>query len=268
METSKLPPIPINTEYPDVRGYHKIDIDNNSSYLREPLTDILAHGIAGIAYYHIEDGQNPPYCTRISGSLPSLWCRESLITRLKKANQLLKTFDFELYVLDAYRPVSTQEGLWEFFKTKNKKKHPDLNEQELDTITSQFASDPRYFNVDNMETWPTHTSGASIDLTLRSRITKTMPEMGADFDHNGDEAHTAFFEIPSNRMNNPHCDEALINRRLLHWAMTSVGFVNYPYEYWHYDYGNQLYQFNRSVMTKELPSKAWYGYIGPPSVKL
>jgi D-alanyl-D-alanine dipeptidase len=33
----------------------------------------------------------------------------------------------------------------------------------------------------------------------------------------------------------------LYNRRLLHNTMTDAGFVNLPSEWWHFDYGDQLW---------------------------
>ena len=35
--------------------------------------------------------------------------------------------------------------------------------------------------------------------------------------------------------------EAMTNRRLLLQTMTEAGFVNYPAEWWHYCFGDQLY---------------------------
>ena len=59
-------------------------------------------------------------------------------------------------------------------------------------------------------------------------------------------------------------DRRLWNRRLIHWAMSAAGFLNDPFVFWHYDWGNQLYIKVRRALFADAPKAAWYGYIGPP----
>jgi len=63
-------------------------------------------------------------------------------------------------------------------------------------------------------------------------------------------------------------DPRLLHRRLLHWAMCAEGFVNYPPEFWHFGWGNQMYLRNLAANTAALggdaPRAAWYGYACPP----
>jgi D-alanyl-D-alanine dipeptidase len=66
--------------------------------------------------------------------------------------------------------------------------------------------------------------------------------MGTPFDYFGEEAHTAFYEEKQiNGTLLPIETEILNNRRLLFHAMTNAGFSNYPFEWWHFDYGNQFW---------------------------
>jgi D-alanyl-D-alanine dipeptidase len=56
-------------------------------------------------------------------------------------------------------------------------------------------------------------------------------------------------------------DPRLLNRRLLYWTMREAGFTNYPYEYWHYDYGDQMYVLTLRSLGKQDIASAWYSYI-------
>ena len=41
--------------------------------------------------------------------------------------------------------------------------------------------------------------------------------------------------------------------------MIDEGFVNYPAEYWHFDFGNQMYVLNARALGRRYDA-AWYGY--------
>ena len=68
-----------------------------------------------------------------------------------------------------------------------------------------------------------------------------MINFGARFDemmhpkYKDERSFTEFYEGTAGN------EEAKKNRRLLFNLMTSVGFTNYPYEFWHYDFGNQFH---------------------------
>ena len=71
--------------------------------------------------------------------------------------------------------------------------------------------------------------------------------MGGVFDDPAELSHTAYFEkINAEQATGQYrlplgYTEALRNRRLLYWAMTGAGFANYPYEWWHFDWGTQFW---------------------------
>ena len=62
---------------------------------------------------------------------------------------------------------------------------------------------------------------------------------------------TRYYERNDDEMPNTSLShrEARRNRRLLYWAMTAAGFVNYPFEFWHFDYKTQA-----AVMNQGFPS--------------
>jgi D-alanyl-D-alanine dipeptidase len=262
MTLDDLEPIPMSDPNLDARDYHQIAIDLSDGRSDEPLEDIGAQGIAVVPYYHLSDGSNPPYCKRIQESLPTLRCRRSLISMLNAANNTLAVHGCEIVVYDAYRSVSLQHSLWEWALEDIARKNPGLKPGELEALTSQYSSDPRRFERANPTTWPTHTTGASIDVMLRDRGSQALLDMGAAFDDLSSIAHTDHMELALGQGGIAHDNPALLNRRLLYWAMRGAGFSNYPAEYWHFDYGNQMYVLNAQEQEAGV-ERAWYGYHEP-----
>jgi hypothetical protein len=43
--------------------------------------------------------------------------------------------------------------------------------------------------------------------------------------------------------------------------MIEAGFTNYPYEYWHFDYGDRLYVLNAEGAGHPVPPAAFYPYV-------
>ena len=125
----------------------------------------------------------------------------------------------------------------------------------------KYVSDPNWYRPDDPTTWPTHMTGASVDLTLRSLDDGTLLDMGADFDQMDGLANTHHFELAHGQGRLRADDPRLRNRRLLHHAMASSGFTNYPQEFWHFDFGNQMYQLVRGANTGRPVEPAWYGAL-------
>ena len=66
--------------------------------------------------------------------------------------------------------------------------------------------------------------------------------MGGLFDDASAVSHTDRFEGPGPAADfSFSAEEARANRRLLFWVMTEAGFVNYPDEWWHYSWGDQMW---------------------------
>jgi D-alanyl-D-alanine dipeptidase len=193
-----------------------------------------------------------------------MWCREGLLPMLLSVNQQLADYGCEIVVYDAYRPITTQRGLWAWALTKIQKDHPGLSRAELEALTSQYSSDPRRFDPEDATTWPIHASGASIDVMLRSLDTGRELDMGAAFDDLSPSAHTDQLEKALSRGQIGSDSPALINRRVLYWTMSEAGFENYPSEFWHFDFGNQMYVLNARAKNASV-DLAWYGYCEPPT---
>jgi D-alanyl-D-alanine dipeptidase len=248
-------------------SYRDIPVDQNDARSREPLVPLEWVGVAFESYYAKTDGNNPPFGRPIEGSRADIWLRKSVAEKLARVNTLLRPFAAELFVLDGHRSVACQQGLWDFYYNKAKQEIPDGSEQDHRAYALQFIIDPASFDENDSTTWPAHTNGAAIDLTLRDSESGELLDMGATFEADADEDKSAgdYFE---RQLKAGHIDEddvRLQNRRLLNWAMAQEGLLNETAKvFWHYDWGNQIYVRASRALLKDPPKAAWYGYIAPP----
>ena len=258
--------VPITSPQMFSSPYADIPIDINDPRGREPLIPLESVGVAYESYYARTDGNNPPFGRAIEGTRPDVWLRKSVAEKLARVNELLRPFEAELFVLDGYRSVASQQGLWDFYFAKAKKENPTGSEHEHRARAMQFIIDPVAFDEADSRTWPAHTNGAAIDLTLRDAVTKELLEMGANFEQDTEASIADYFE---RQLAAGHIDEddvRLQNRRLLNWAMTQEGLLNETAKvFWHYDWGNQIYVRASRAFLQDPPHAAWYGYIAPPA---
>lgn len=190
------------------------------------------------------------FLQEVHGAISESFVRESLVLKLEQARMLLPK-GFSLVVLDAWRSLSTQHALFDKYKSQILSENPDIDHNELLKRTSVYVSLP---SKDPLKPSP-HNTGGSIDLTIAD-YNGNFLEMGTDFDDFTNKAQTAFFERDDASLTEK---EKIYreNRRLLFSAMISVGFTNYPEEWWHFDYGNQAWA---SISGSQ---SALYGAIEP-----
>ena len=71
-------------------------------------------------------------------------------------------------------------------------------------------------------------------------------DMGTSFDHFGLEAGMRYFEELSHQRELDEKEGAILhNRRFLYRIMTEAGFANYPEEWWHWSYGDNMWAANK-----------------------
>jgi zinc D-Ala-D-Ala dipeptidase len=245
-------PIPEAVISSTALDYHQILIDLKGEVNKESLVDVSSYDVAADSFYCTA---KPPYHRAFACALPSVLVRESVAAKLAQANQILRPYDVELLVWDGWRPIELQAELWNYFIELGRSKIHNGSEDEIVRFAGTYCSDPRNFNPDDYRTWPVHNTGGAADLTLRSLQSKQELFMGTDFDYAGIESATRHYEIMENAALSLATDnEVRRNRRLLYHAMASAGFTNYPHEWWHYDYGTQMWAMNSSGA-----DRAFYG---------
>ncbi len=254
---TRLPESNITRADATTSDYHKEPINLSDPKGKEPLIDLEDSGIATDNFYARKDGLNSPYFKSFATAPLKASLRESVVSKLVQVNNTLKPYGVELLVLDGYRPVSLQKELWSYFIEQAKKVRPALNTNEQVKYASRYCSNPSNFDCKNSQTWPTHATGAAVDVTLRYTSTGKQLFMGGDFDDASKISHTNYYEKD---YKSPRANLARHNRRLLFLAMKNQDFGNYPYEWWHFDYGNQLWLMQKHNDRSAKPGlKAWYG---------
>lgn len=227
--------------------------------------------IATDAIYAGERISSPYSWRALEGSLITVFVREGVAKRLAQAAALLPPAHL-LFVWDAYRPLTVQRALFDYFV--NVLEGQGMDHEQAIEEAQRFVSIP---SSDQTRPSP-HNTGAAVDLTIirfttegwvrmqaldvvagqleteqnwREIYTTEMERqqlireaatplmMGTVFDGVAVETATRFYEdlgddITAERR---RCRD---NRRMLWNAMTAAGFSNYPEEWWHYQYGNQM----------------------------
>ncbi|HEX9944355.1 MAG TPA: M15 family metallopeptidase [Thermoanaerobaculia bacterium] len=225
------------------------------------MVDIASLGISAESYYSREDGFNAPYYRPFSSALRTVYCRRTVAGKLLDVNQRLASYGVEVFVWDAFRPLACQQELWAYFIAEAKRTLQNATEEELVAYASRYCSNPSTFRREDPRTWPTHMTGGALDLTLRHLQTGELLFMGGIFDDPSPVSHTDFYEDEARLNPSASAVEALRNRRLLYWSMRASGFANYPLEWWHFDWGNQMWVLNRPAEPGAglSAAKAFYG---------
>lgn len=168
------------------------------------------------------------YINGIPGAIPRMYVRETVRDMLQAAADALPA-GYKLKVFDAWRPAVVQASLfWQYFGLLSAD-HPELSRDELMKMARYFVS----FPSENPTQPFVHATGGAVDLTIVDE-NGTELDMGTDFDDFTEAAYTAAFESSGSTTVRDH-------RRLLYNVMRSAGFTNYPYEWWHFDYGDRFW---------------------------
>ncbi|MBN2675774.1 MAG: D-alanyl-D-alanine carboxypeptidase family protein [Alphaproteobacteria bacterium] len=179
----------------------------------------------------ILETENPPSLTEIKKSdgfflnlsvVNHFEIRSVVYEMLKKAKENLPThLTFMIY--EAYRTFALQEQKFQEQILHQKKLYPVLSEQEIHQKARVYTADPKRESG--------HQTGGAVDITLCDLSGKEL-DMGTDIHE---------FVYKTRTHSDRLSDFERENRRILLDALTAVGFVNYPAEWWHFSYGDRLW---------------------------
>lgn len=145
------------------------------------------------------------------------------ITRERIAQKILEVADvlpekLILGIQETFRPREVQIHYRERKFEQLAELYPEKSEEEIWQIVDTYISRPG----------GPHQTGGAIDLTLVWKETGEPLDMGTEFGLPDGASYTNSEKVSW---------EAQAHRYLLWSYMTSVGFRNYPSEWWHYEYG-------------------------------
>ena len=149
--------------------------------------------------------------------------RSTVVAKLQHALELLpNNVCFKVY--ETYRSIEKQKELWETEVNKTKTQNLEISEDEITRLTRQKVADPR-------RGFGGHQTGAAIDIAL-------CDSQGMDLDMGGKYLE---FDANTKTKSKTIIATARRNRKLLVKVLEQVGFKNYPAEWWHFSYGDQLW---------------------------
>lgn len=240
-----------------------VTVDPTSPRNSEPLVNVNDYNIKSCPYYKEEAINNPTYNSNISGAPDIIYAREGVCKQLQKINKLLSTLGLELVINDAHRSPATQKKLFMHFLRIAYQK--GLKGEEAIKNASQYCSNPEGFDTQNPQTWTMHSTGAAVDVYLVDKKTDKIVDMGEGYYDNPDPVtHTLHYEeLAKKRKLSDEEKDALMARRLLFNVMKAMGFDNYGFEIFHYEYKCLIHAKVQSE--KGIPAVAEYGYLPSPA---
>lgn len=183
---------------------------------------------------------------KIENASEQQYFREGNAKKLLEAATFLQRIHptYRLAIADAWRPLEVQQSLFDGFARNIKEEHPDWSDEKVKTEAQTYVSIP---SADPAKPSP-HNTGGAVDLYIIDGENEV--PMGGPFDAFGEISRTNFYEDAVTEQE----IEWRNNRRLLNHVMSQAGFINYPEEWWHFDYGNQFW-------AKLAGQKAIYGAV-------
>jgi D-alanyl-D-alanine dipeptidase len=162
----------------------------------------------------------------IAGSdSPTFWLRRGAHERLVYAQNKLPG-GFHFLVKETFRSISLQTTYFNRGLLAARKRYPDASELEIIAVTSKFTAPPQVAG---------HPTGGAIDLTLANADGQEL-DMGCLYDENETMSEGRCFSDAQDIS-----EQAKRHRTMMFDALLGAGFVNYPYEWWHWSYGDKYW---------------------------
>lgn len=165
----------------------------------------------------------------IDGSFSKkLLCPAPQYVRKTVAAMLLKAAGnlpdgFRLILHEGWRSYEKQTLLFERQRKVTAAEHPGWSSDVIDSYTHNFAAIP---SRDPLNPSP-HATGGAVDVSVEGS------DMGSAFLEMTERSRTDYYDAAEGS----EAELFRANRAMLKSAMEGAGFVNFPYEWWHYEYG-------------------------------
>lgn len=172
--------------------------------------------------------------------------RKTIYEKLCQAqNKLPNGWKFRIY--EGLRSLNVQKILFDSLYNSLKLKKLAQSEEELFKQTSLLIAPVKFFN--GTINIPAHSTGGAVDLEVTNK--------DGDLVNFGMEIKDWNTVAPNicETFSQNISEEARKNRKILLDIMYGQEFVNYPYEWWHFSYGDRLWAY---LMNK---NEAFYGGI-------
>lgn len=154
-----------------------------------------------------------------------VFLREGVLDRLVKAQAMLPR-GMRLLFVEGYRPLALQREYFDEYTVELHARHPEWSDERIRSAASRYVSPP--------EIAP-HSAGGAVDLTLADAEGREL-DLGTRMNASPEESAGACYTQADNIS-----DEARAHRGILGSALSAVGLVNYPTEWWHWSFGDRYW---------------------------
>jgi len=185
----------------------------------ERLVDLLRDG-------HVRVDESREFINNLSPNFSRL--REGVLARLVTAQERLPS-GIAFLVREGHRPLSVQQLLFNRYIAELRKLHRAHSEEQLFREACEFVAPPAF---------APHSTGGAVDLTMIDTATGREVEMGSPFNGDPNDTQRAAYTASSGIS-----ASARKNRDIMCAALSSVGFANYPTEWWHWSFGDRYWAF-------------------------
>lgn len=148
------------------------------------------------------------------------YLRKSVTHSLVEAIEYFSNLGFTSVIESAYRLPSFQQQRFQQRFTEMKNKFDDKSTDELLFLANTYTA--------GIPILAAHIAGAAVDILLVDAQGKLL-DFGCPYPHGDIDSVTDYEFLP---------ESVKENRMILKTGMEQAGFVNYPFEYWHYSIGD------------------------------
>lgn len=150
----------------------------------------------------------------------SFYLRKSVAVLLIKAARYFDRLGYTLKLESSFRSLKDQKERFIKRYAEMEKTFPNKGKEELLKLTNIYTA--------GIPILAAHTAGAGVDVILLNKLSKTL-DFGCPYKHGDIESVSSYANISR---------RAKENRKILKKGMEKFGFVNYPFEYWHFSIGD------------------------------
>ncbi|WP_346777000.1 M15 family metallopeptidase [Streptomyces sp. HNM0575] len=153
--------------------------------------------------------------------------RSGVVERLVRAEELLPA-GWRWLLVEGHRPPAVQQRIFDGYLATLRELRPGASESELTTAATRWVAPLATAG---------HVAGAAVDLTMCT-ASGTEVDMGCPEAATPEESGGACY-TNARGLTRP----ARQNRAVMGEALSSMGLVNYPTEWWHWSYGDRYWAF-------------------------
>ncbi|WP_320676657.1 M15 family metallopeptidase [Prochlorococcus sp. MIT 1300] len=174
--------------------------------------------------------------------------RKDVVRRLLAAQDELQRIDPEtsLVIFDGWRPINVQAFMVEHAINQECESRgiAPLDPTKRFERKKAIESVKRFWAAPSFDpmTPPPHSTGGAVDITI-SDVNGRPLDMGSEIDQIGAISEPDYFSDLRQKIVTNKTRLFNYRRRILAIAMSKVGFLQHPNEWWHFSYGDQMWAF-------------------------